>query len=103
MYFSCISHFFVVCVNSSGVKAENQADSYKRMVKKKFLFGVEKLWLLAPTRFGAHNWEGPGELTAMEALKHLAVLTKNTPWLGKPADDNAVVFAGHSMGGHGAW
>ena len=82
---------------------QNQADSYKRMEKGKWVFGVDLLWLVAPTRHGAHNWEGPGELTAMMALRSLAKLTKDAPWIGPQADANQVVFAGHSMGGHGAW
>ena len=82
---------------------QNQADSYKRMEKGKWVFGVDHLCLVAPTRHGAHNWEGPGELTAMMALRSLAKLTKDAPWIGPQADANQVVFAGHSMGGHGAW
>ena len=94
----------LLTLHGTGVKAENQADSYKRMVQKKFVFGVEKLWVLAPTRFGAHNWEGPGELTSLTALKVLSVLTQHALWLNlKPADAERVVIAGHSMGGHGAW
>ena len=93
------------CTNDfPGVSASNQADSYKRMVEGKFVYGVEKLWLLAPTRHGAHNWEGPGELTSMTALKRLGEHTKQTSgWLGQPANSDLVIFAGHSMGGHGAW
>ena len=87
-----------------GVGAQNQADSYKRMVDGEFVYGVEKLWVLAPTRHGAHNWEGPGEMTSLRALHVLAELTwKSRDWLGKSADQRAAVFAGHSMGGHGAW
>lgn len=93
----------LLSLHGTGVKAENQADSYKRMRNGKYVFGVEKLWLLAPTRHGAHNWEGPGELTAMAALKELGILTKKASWLGKRANSDVVVFAGHSMGGHGAW
>lgn len=61
------------------------------------------MWVLAPTRHGAHNWEGPGELTAMTALKSLAHLTRESSWIRSKADPDHVVFAGHSMGGHGAW
>lgn len=74
------------------------------MKNKVFMFGVEKVWLLAPTRHGAHNWEGPGEVTSMTALNNLARLTNaSQKWLGKSADPDVVIFAGHSMGGHGAW
>ena len=68
-----------------------------------WLFGVEHLWLVAPTRHGAHNWEGPGELTAMTALRSLARYTREVPWIAVQANEDFVVFAGHSMGGHGAW
>ena len=87
-----------------GVSAQNQADSYKYMKNGKFVFGVDKLWLLAPTRHGAHNWEGPGELTALSAVKELSLLTsKSLGYFSKCANSDLVVFAGHSMGGHGAW
>lgn len=101
----CLSSSCPVLLTLHGttVPPQNQADSYKRMEGKKWVFGVEHLWLLAPTRHGAHNWEGPGELTAMTALRSLAKLTKESPWIGPQADKNHVVFAGHSMGGHGAW
>ena len=91
---------------TKGVSAESQADSYKQMLNKKFIFGVEKAWVLAPTRHGAHNWEGPGELTSLSALKNLVVLSlraSNQFLNRKPCDESAVIFAGHSMGGHGAW
>ena len=87
----------------TAVPPQNQADSYKRMEKQKWVFGVEHLWVLAPTRHGAHNWEGPGELTAMAALRSLAKITEDASWAGPQADANYVVIAGHSMGGHGAW
>ena len=86
-----------------GVKAENQADSYKRMTNGNFQFGVEKLWVLAPTRHGAHNWEGPGELTSMTALYELEKLTEEHTWIKSKASSKYVVFSGHSMGGHGSW
>ena len=43
-----------------------QADAYKVEVgKDKWQFGVRGAWLLAPTRFGAHNWESTGMLSAL--------------------------------------
>lgn len=93
--------FITICVLA--VPPQNQADSYKRMENGEWVFGVEGLWVVAPTRHGAHNWEGPGELTAMTALRSFAKLTKDAPWIGPQADEDHVVFAGHSMGGHGAW
>ena len=71
------------------------------MENGKWVFGIEHLWLLAPTRHGAHNWEGPGELTAMMALKSLGKLIKDAPWISPQADVDCIIFAGHSMGGHG--
>ena len=82
---------------------QNQADSYKRMEDGKWVFGIKNMWVLAPTRHGAHNWEGPGELTAMTALRNLAQLTGESPVFAVKAHAEHVVFAGHSMGGHGAW
>ena len=87
----------------AGISAQDQADAYKRKIQEKWLFGVEGMWTLAPTRHGAHNWEGPGELTAMTSLEKLAELTREHDWINAKANGKAVVFAGHSMGGHGAW
>ena len=91
----------------SGIAAQDHADAYKRKKvnseKEEFTFGVEKMWILAPTRHGAHNWEGPGELTAMTSLQKLAELTRKHDWINTKANGKAVVFAGHSTGGHGAW
>lgn len=39
--------------------------------KSDYLFGVERLFVLAPTRFGAHNWEAVGELSALWSLEAL--------------------------------
>jgi len=102
---SCSSGICPVLLTLHGttVPPQNQADSYKRMENGKWVFGVQGLWVVAPTRHGAHNWEGPGELTAMTALRSFAKLTKDAPWIGPQADEDQVVFAGHSMGGHGAW
>lgn len=98
LWYCCVVIFCVLAV-----PPQNQADSYKRMVNGEWVFGVEGLWVVAPTRHGAHNWEGPGELTAMMALRSFSKLTKDAPWIGPQADKDHVVFAGHSMGGHGAW
>lgn len=87
----------------SAVPPQSQADSYKRMEDGQWVFGLDNLWVLAPTRHGAHNWEGPGELTAMKALKALSLYTKQSPFIRMKADGSKMVVAGHSMGGHGAW
>ncbi|CAL1546091.1 unnamed protein product [Lymnaea stagnalis] len=93
----------VLTLHGTSVPPQNQADSYKRMVKGDFQFGIRNMWLLAPTRHGAHNWEGPGALTAMTSLQALHEMTKQSSWFEMQADPNKVLFAGHSMGGHGAW
>ena len=113
-----------------GVSPQNHADSYKYMRDKKdnkYLFGFEKMWVLAPDRHGgkssiniffnftlAHNWEGIGRLSPLTALNKLAIFTSKI-FPDIRADDNRVIFTGHSMGndlffirlnfigGHGAW
>ncbi len=37
-------------------------------------FGFEDMWVLAPTRHGAHNWQGVGQMTAIAAIHHLAYI-----------------------------
>ncbi|KAL8611053.1 hypothetical protein ACOMHN_042669 [Nucella lapillus] len=93
----------LLSLHGTTVPPQNQADSYKRMVDGEYQFGVRGMWLLAPTRHGAHNWEGPGALTAMTALERLASLTLGHAWIDHAADSQHVLFEGHSMGGHGAW
>ncbi|XP_064601403.1 LOW QUALITY PROTEIN: uncharacterized protein LOC135467560 [Liolophura sinensis] len=93
----------LLTLHGTTVPPQNQADSYKHMVNNEFVFGVKGAWLLAPTRHGAHNWEGPGALTAMTALQRLYELTNHHHWIKQKASVHHVIFAGHSMGGHGAW
>ncbi|XP_055880964.1 uncharacterized protein LOC106057948 [Biomphalaria glabrata] len=90
-------------LHGTTVPPQNQADSYKKMVRGEFEFGILKMWLLAPTRHGAHNWEGPGALTALAAIQALHQMSQGSSWLEMKTDPNKVLFAGHSMGGHGAW
>jgi len=35
-------------------------------------FGVRGLWVVAPTRHGAHNWEEGGRISAVHAIEALA-------------------------------
>ncbi|XP_071799863.1 uncharacterized protein [Asterias amurensis] len=93
----------LLTLHGTGVGAQNQADSYKQMKDGNWIFGLENAWVLAPTRHGAHNWEGPGALTAMTSLQTLQQMTRDAPWIPNKADAYSVLFAGHSMGGHGAW
>ena len=48
-------------------------------------------------RHGAHNWEGPGALTAMTALDFLSERTQSTPWLTSKANKEYVIFAGNQL------
>ena len=93
----------VIALHGTGVSALSSADSYKykkKKTSKDYTFGIEGFWVLAPTRHGAHNWEGIGKNTAMAALRTLSMITKE---IDPQADAENVIFAGHSMGGHGAW
>ena len=40
----------MLTLHGTSVPPQNQADSYKKMVKGEYEFGVEKAWLIAPTR-----------------------------------------------------
>eukprot|EP00435_Cladocopium_sp_Y103_P029674 s1809_g7.t1 len=94
----------LVTLSGTSITARDSADAYKMKFNDKDLeyrFGIEGAWLLAPTRHGAHNWEGPGRRTALAALNALPQLAQR---LALPTvDASRVVVAGHSMGGHGAW
>ena len=39
--------------------------------KGDYLFGLERFFVLAPTRFGAHNWEAVGDVSAFWSLSAL--------------------------------
>ena len=98
----------LLSLHGTGVGPLNQADSYKHQPRgeQDFVFGFDTLWTLAPDRHGAHNWEGIGSISADCAARALAMMTSSwtltTPDL-PPADDQRILYAGHSMGGHGAW
>ena len=127
----------LLSMHGTGVSASDQADSYKREVRKgEWDFGVRGAWVLAPSRratprrpaapppcgaaadarasaggrlgrggggrHGAHNWEGTGQRTALAALRALGALTRGGWGAFAAADAQRVLFAGHSMGGHGA-
>eukprot|EP00051_Salpingoeca_urceolata_P014544 m.185404 g.185404 ORF g.185404 m.185404 type:complete len:998 (+) comp18116_c0_seq7:2010-5003(+) len=98
----------LVSLHGTGVPPLNQAESYKFMKNDEWNFGLDTAWVLAPSRHGAHNWEGPGRLTALAALRDLLRLSSvhvfceddSCPYR---ADSSRLIIAGHSMGGHGAW
>jgi hypothetical protein len=103
----------VLSLHGTGVEPRAQCDSYKFMPKApadpgwvgrgKYRFGVAGAWLVAAERQGAHNWDtATGRDTALGAADALGALAAARP-LGLPAADPArLVYAGHSMGGHGA-
>lgn len=64
------------------------------LIKKKKLFKNSEFWNLSFFRHGAHNWEGPGALTAISALFALTKLVQEHSWVPKKIDPNRVVYAG---------
>jgi len=65
-------------------------------------------WILFPTNrrnFG-WDWQGPGLVNAFESLHYLAENLPGVPISLRSqygADPFRVIYAGHSMGGHGCW
>lgn len=45
-------------------------------------------------RHGAHNWEGPGALTAMTALREFALMADSCDWIRDKPSPDYVIFAG---------
>eukprot|EP00741_Cyanophora_paradoxa_P018333 tig00000204_g17702.t1 len=89
----------LLTTHGAGVDALRQAECYRARAGA---------WLLAPTnraRYG-YDWEGPGMQDALRALAALAGRAPGAP-RGRAAefrpDPSRVLFAGHSMGGHGCW
>ena len=101
------SYPVLLSMHGSGIEASNHADAHKYMTSTRsdYIFGVQGFILIAPSRFGAHNWEGIGELSARHAVSSLRAILEYSPkGLGLPRvrmEDGMV--SGHSMGGHGAW
>jgi len=115
----------LLSLHGTSISPESQADSYKRKDDPgapDYTFGVAGLWVVAPSRHGAHNWEHTGHLTALAATDALGVLSASVAWSGSggtggrgggggggggwsvpAADPRRCVYGGHSMGGHGAW
>ena len=96
----------LINLHGTGVSASDSADAYKFKPpgagdSVDYTFGVENAWTIAPTRHGAHNWEGIGKNTAMTALNELVKFSNaKTEY---PGDKERIIFAGHSMGGHGTF
>ena len=112
--------------HGTGVAPRGQADAYKwkpNAGDADYTFGVAGYWVLAPGRGGAHNWQGAGQWHAFAALTAFgewvaaavggagaapascppAAATRSVPACLPRADASRVLFAGHSMGGAGAW
>ena len=95
---------YVLSLHGTGISPRNQADAYKTMPKRstEYIFGIESIWVITPSRHGAHNWEAIGELSGHWSVLALQSYLRNFPELPQ-LDSEFGVFAGHSMGGHGSW
>ena len=96
----------LLTLHGTGISPLSQADAYKTVppgaAAGAYRFGVEGLFVLAPSRSGAHNWEGVGALSASAALAGLRRLLARQPTLPQVSSRARGIIAGHSMGGHGA-
>eukprot|EP01034_Spumella_vulgaris_P025248 gene25248-31681_t len=97
----------LLTLHGSGISASSHADAYKVMPKggRDYVFGVLGYWVVAPSRFGAHNWEGVGELSAKHSVTAVQSVFRRAPahLMLPQLRLEGGVLAGHSMGGHGAW
>ena len=62
------------------------------------LVSIGLVFSSAVDRHGAHNWEGPGALTAMTALSRFCDLVSQHDWLQDKASCDHVIFAGTLCG-----
>ena len=85
--------------HGSGIQPGNHADSYKVMPPDEieYLFGLQDHWVLAPSRFGAHNWEAIGELSAKQSLKVLYETILSIPLNLPNVVTESAIAGGHSM------
>lgn len=117
------SYPVLLTMHGSGIPASNHADAHKMVPNGKtdYIFGVKGFITVAPSRFGAHNWELTGELSARHALRSVQLILRKTMHLkfvskaGAKATTARTVLplpqlrlgsglvSGHSMGAHGAW
>ena len=102
----------IVTLHGTSRPVRDSADAYKYKPRgasdsDPYIFGVDRFWVVAPTRHGAHNWEQGGRLAALAALDALAAVAQSHGLSRLPSaakvDARRVLFSGHSMGGHGAW
>lgn len=109
----------VLTLHGSGSAARNQADAYKRKIPRteqpkvfsqtvsmlqadSYVFGVENFFVVAPSRFGAHNWETVGSKSVNYLANHFGVILSKFKRFLPQVRAFGHVIAGHSMGGHGA-
>ncbi|KAJ1420687.1 hypothetical protein B484DRAFT_399786 [Ochromonadaceae sp. CCMP2298] len=99
------SYPVLLSMHGSGITASSHADAHKQMRsgETEYVFGVEDFILLAPSRFGAHNWEGVGELSAKHALLALQRVLQRSALPLPQVRLGGGLSSGHSMGAHGAW
>jgi hypothetical protein len=104
-YFESMGYPVLLTLHGSGIAPLNHADAHKMMPNgmKEYVFGIEGYYVIAPSRFGAHNWEGVGDLTARVAVKALKSFVDQSKGLFPNVMAENGIMAGHSMGGHGAW
>jgi hypothetical protein len=111
----------LVSQHGTGVSASSQADAYKQGGNNGFVFGLDEFVVIAPSRHGAHNWEGAvGYGAVSSAVANLPAIVNQLTSSARtsalctsgsyarlrctpPIDPHRIVWAGHSMGGHGAW
>eukprot|EP01031_Cornospumella_fuschlensis_P030447 gene30447-36796_t len=96
----------LVTLHGSGIAPLQHAEAYKVMPKDSngaYVFGVVGYYVLAPGRFGAHNWEGVGGESVESAIVAVQKVTAMYPTYLPPISLQGGILSGHSMGGHGAW
>jgi hypothetical protein len=95
----------LLSLHGSGITAQSHADAYKIMLpgNTEYTFGIQHYYLIAPTRFGAHNWETTGYLTARSSLFAMEKIASQYPDILPKLRITESILSGHSMGGHGAW
>ena len=101
----------VLSYHGVGVQPQSQVEAFKWMGPAgAFVFGFEEAWVLAPDKHGAHNWETVGREVALSCVDWLAarlaayrVSAPASRFAVRALDSHRLLYAGHSMGGHGAW
>ena len=100
----------LLSLHGTSIPVRDSADAFKRKPRgaaegAAYRFGVERYWVVAPTRHGAHNWEDGGARSAIAAVDAIGSPSRGGGSLPCDAkvDTRRVFFTGHSMGGHGAW